>query len=310
MAKRTNIDEILERKARQGPGGSAQWKILELTGTWSRVVAIRDVYNFIPMRLATIIEVYIRESVKEIVDTSPEYLDRAEALLRDVRFDFLTAKTLHGQRVTMGDIVAHSVSVNSLENIISIYEKLLPGYRNALPTVHERWIEDRDLPERSPIIKDIDRVLATVGRLLEVRHIVTHELPSSKPYSEQEINAHLALTDEFLKATDWYVIGALKGDIPRTQSTMNRTAGEALEAERAELQNVLEDLEIRQNTKIGLLNASQEAWAVYAKADSELQASIVEGGSMQPMVWASAMAELIHARTVSLRKCLEMLNSL
>jgi len=42
-----------------------------------------------------------------------------------------------------------------------------------------------------------------------------------------------------------------------------------------------------------LLNSSQEAWRNYAKAESDLRASIVSGGSMYPMVWSHQMAELV-----------------
>jgi len=215
--------------------------------------------------------------------------------------------SLYGQQVTAGEIIAHSVSINSLEQIINIYEKLLPGYRNALPSVHECWIEDRDLPERTPIIKDADHVLATMRRLFEVRHIVTHELPREKPYVLEELSDYIVSADAFLNATDWYTTGQLKGDVPRTQLTMNQLANGAVEAKREEMRHVLNAIAKQNLADPNLLYSSQEAWLKYLNAESDLRASIVRGGSMYPMVWSHQMAELVDARTKSLQAWLEEL---
>src|SRR5271157_2506975 len=125
MAKRTTIDQILEWKERRGRSsfsGELLYKVDDLALTWEQIDSDREVADFIPIRLATIIEVYVRETVREVVDTSQIYLDRAEPLLKNAKLDFLVAKHLHGQRITMGDVVAHSLSVTDLEHVISIHE--------------------------------------------------------------------------------------------------------------------------------------------------------------------------------------------
>ena len=168
--------------------------------------------------------------------------------MRDIKIDFIVAKGLYGQRVTWGDIVGHAIPVNNLEQIISMYEKLLPGYRHTLPSVHERWIEDRDLLERTPIIKDVDRVLASLKRLFEVRHIVTHELPREQPYVLEDLSDYISSANDFLNATDWYTTGQLKGDVPRTQLTMNQLANDAVNAEEEQMQQALHALAYQERT--------------------------------------------------------------
>jgi uncharacterized protein YecT (DUF1311 family) len=246
---------------------------------------------------------------RRLLILGPEYFDRSEIILKETKFDFLVAKSLYGQRVTMGDIVAHSISVSSLEQIVSAYEKLLPGYRNALPAVCTRWIEDRDLSEQEPIIKDVERVLATIQRSFEVRHIVTHEVPLEKPYTVEEISEYLTQSRSFLEATDWYIISQLKGYVPRTQTTMNSLSHEALKTQQNEMQVVLGEIAEQGRTNRKLLEVSQQAWGNYAKAESDLRASIVSGGSMYPMVWGQEMAELTRDRTKSLQLWLEKLRS-
>lgn len=308
MAKSTTINQILDWKKRRGRsryGGDLLLEVDDLACTWEHIKEKERIVDFIPIRLCTIIEVYVRETIREVVDASQAHLDRAEPLLKNVKLDFLVAKHLHGQRVTMGDIVAHTVSVNDLEQIIYLYETLLPGYRAALPTVHERWIEDRDKCEREPIIEDAERVLASIKRLFQVRHIVTHEIPRSAPYSLEEIPNFLTSARDFLGATDWFLTGQLKGDVPRTQAVMNTSAGERLDAEQVTMERLLSEIKEKGDVDLQLFRNSQDAWVNYAESDAELRASLVNGGSMRPMVWAEQMTELTCARIKSLRWWLE-----
>jgi uncharacterized protein YecT (DUF1311 family) len=308
MAKQPTIDQILEWKERRGRsryGGELLWKVEDLARTWEKISADVEMADFIPVRLCTIIEVYVRETVREVVDSSATYLDRAEPLFKNAKFDFLIAKQLHGQRVTMGDIVAHSVSVSDLEHIFSVYETLFPGYRSALPTVQERWIEDSDQAQRVPILEDVEQVLASVKRLFRVRHIVTHEMPSSAPYSTEDIPVFLASARKFLSATDGFLTGELRGKVPQTQASMNMLAYEQFNSETAAMEQLLVEIRERGDADINLLKTSQDAWANYAKADADLRASLVGGGSMKPMVWAIQMTELTRARIASLRWWLE-----
>lgn len=308
MAKQPTIDKILEWKARRGRSsfsGELLSKVDELAHAWEKIDPDEGFADFVPVRLCTIVEVYVRETVREVVDSSPTYLDRAEPLLKNAKFDFLIAKQLHGRRVTMGDIVAHSISASDLEHIISIYETLLPGYRSGLATVYARWIENRDQGQTEPIIEDVEQVLACIRRLFHVRHIVTHEIPCSAPYSTEDIPDFLASAGKFLSATDWFLTGELRGDVPQTQSSMNMLAGEELGSETAAMEQLLVEIQERGDADIGLLKTSQDAWADYAKADADLHASLVGGGSMQPMVWAIQMAELTRARINSLQWWLE-----
>jgi uncharacterized protein YecT (DUF1311 family) len=309
MARRAHIDEILEWKERRGRsrlGGEILHKIDDLAHSWRRIDSDDKGFNdFVPMRLVTIIEVYLRETIREVVDASQVYLDRAEPLLKSAKLDFLAAKHLHGQRLTMGDIVAHSVTVTDLDHVISIYETLLPGYRVALPTVHERWIEERDQQPKHPILYDVDRVLATVRRIFEIRHIVTHEMPHKPPYLPEEITGFLDSSRDFLLATDWFLTGQLRGDVPKTQITMNISAGEALDQETKSMEQLLNQFQSKAEDDLELLRTSQNAWERYANAEADLLASQGAGGSMYSMVWANYKLELTQARIKDLRWWLE-----
>ncbi len=126
----------------------------------------------------------------------------------------------------------------------------------------------------------------------------------------EELSEYVVLAETFLNATDWYITGQLKGDVPRTQMTMNMLASGDLEVAQVEMKRVLDAIGQQGDTDAELIDTSQEAWINYARAASDLHASVVVGGSMYPMVWSNQMAELTRARTKSLQWWLERLERL
>ncbi len=225
MAQRSTIDQIIEWKQRRGRskiGAELLWKVDDLFREWSHEGQTEHFADFVPIRLATIMEVYVRETVRELIDSDPKYLDRSEPLTKNIKFDFIMLKSLQGRRVSLGDIIAHSLPISNLAHILSIYGTLFSSFKEQLPDSRERWIEDRDLASSPPILNDVERVLSIIERIFKVRHVVTHEMPSQRPYAIEEISEFLTSTRDFLSATDWILIGEAKGDVPRSQMAMNR----------------------------------------------------------------------------------------
>lgn len=67
------------------------------------------------------------------------------------------------------------------------------------------------------------------------------------------------------------------------------------------MSNLLDEIRMFEGISLEHLNASQEAWDTYACKEADLHASLVEGGSMYPLIWASAKVELVEARIKALR---------
>ena len=257
--------------------------------------------DFIPIRLVTIIEVFVREVVREIVDHGQPYVDRAEKLAKGAKIDFAFASNLQGQKLSIGDLVAHAISVNNLSQIIAYFDGLIPDFAKKLRLSHSRWSEDIESWPLPAIIGDYNKTIATLARLFEVRHILTHELPRQNPYEPNEIDNFLVAGREFLDATDWLVVETLKGHVPRTQMTMNVQAGETMGEMLAEMDALLDAIGQKNEVDGDLLRQSQDAWSAYAEKEANLHASLVLGGSMYPMVWASAKAEVVKHRIEVLR---------
>ena len=304
MAK-SDVDQIIEWKDRRGDsrlGMELVHEVQRLQRLWGdRTEGVVDFADFIPIRLVTIIEVFVREVVREIVDHGQPYMDRSEKLAKGAKIDFVFASNLHGQKLSIGDLVAHTISVSNPALIISYFEGLIPDFVQKLKLSHERWSEDTATWPLPPIISNFNETIANLARLFEVRHIVAHELPRRESYEIAEISGFLTASAEFLDATDWLVVETLKGAVPRTQLAMNMQAGEVMEQLSREMDALLGAIRNRGDVDGDLLSKSQEAWSAYANREADLHASLVQGGSMYPMVWASAKAEATKQRIGVLR---------
>ncbi len=294
------VEQILSWKNRRGQerlGAELHYEISNLRRLWEEKGEVSiDFADFIPMKLVTIIEVFIREIVRELVDYGQPYIDRAEKLTKGSRIDFIFASHVHSRKLSIGDIVAHSISVNNPTQLISYFVTLIPDYVQRLKTSHTRWSEDRASWPLTPIIANYEITIAALARLFEIRHVVTHELPQEKSYNVAEIEGLIAASSDFLEATDWIVVHLTRGELPRTQTEMNFHAGSELENLTLQMDSLLDRVRAKGEVNVDHLARSQEAWNVFAEREADLHASLVEGGSLYPTIWASAKADVTRQR--------------
>lgn len=306
---KSDVENMLEwKKRREQSGGNftLAYDLQELSRLWrSKGDEIAEFADFIPMRLVTIIEVFTREVIRELIDAGLPYLEKAERLSKGAKLDFALLAGLQGRQLSVGDLIAHTVSINEPGRIVAYLNELIPDFVQRLKVSHPRWIEERETWPLEPIIADFDGMMANLSRLFTVRHIVTHELPSEQAFHPSEIVGFLHAAREFIEATDWVLVGTLRDAVPRTQSGMNAQAGASLDVLEKEMDGLITAIKERGEVDTGMLDATQEAWDVYATKEAELHASLVEGGSMYPMIWAGAKEEEIRRRMESLRWWLE-----
>lgn len=127
---RSDIDHIISWKGRRGQariGTQLTNEVQRIGQAWAeRKDTERAFVDFVPIRLITITEVFVREIVREIVDHGQPYIDRAEKIVKGAKIDFIFASNVHTQALSVGDIVAHSIPVSSHTQIISHLTALIP----------------------------------------------------------------------------------------------------------------------------------------------------------------------------------------
>ena len=308
--RRSTYQQILDWNARRG--GHRRLGI-ELIGQIDALRAEADAIaghapvhlQFVPIRLVTILEVFLREVIAELVDGDEVIFERAERLVRGTKIDLAFAAHVDRRELTIGDFVAHAVSLNGTAGIMSVMDTLIEGFARRLRVVHSRWSEDAERYPLPPIVADLDATMAALTRLFEVRHVLTHEIPSESVFDPSELSGFFDAAKDFVEATDWLVVEVLRGTVPRTQIAMNMHAGNDLKSEEERLEAVLSQVAALQGIDVEALREMQTAWTEFADRHAGLVASQVEGGSMYPLLWAGEKAALVRERITQLERIAE-----
>ena len=169
-------------------------------------------------------------------------------IIRELDFDLVQA--IHGRVITLGDVVAHNVSLNSFDQVCATFTKLLgtdlvPLIKDAIS--RETSIADlvnpsgRRRPEK-PIITSVDEMRKSLSRLYDVRHILCHEVPSRTVYEREEIDGFLIAAAEFAGATHAALTLLLYSDASVTLSEMIHAKAAQLNELDVEVSGLLEKL--------------------------------------------------------------------
>ena len=299
--RRPTYQQIIDWKRRRGDvprlGTELVSQIDQLEETSAALEQVGPVFiEFVPMRLVTILEVYVREAIRELVDEGEPYFGRAEKLTKGATVDLAFAAHVDREELSIGDFVAHAVPLNSLENIVAAIGALVENFPRALAQSHPRWTEEQECWPLPPIIDDVNAMMGSLRELFEVQHILTHELPELSFLVGSNIPRYATACRLFIEACDWVVVALRHGSVPRTQTQRNVRAGNDLQDAEAKLAAKINEVRRLPGINSAMVDDVQGAWLIFAAKAAGLEASVVEGGSMYPMTWASAKAALTADR--------------
>lgn len=265
--------------------------------------------RYVPIGTVACIEGFFRSVVKECIDAGGQFANNARQLseIRDLRTDLDILDAVHGRRISIGEIFAHLVSINRVEQIDSIMSTIIgTGFLELLKSVHSRWdVEVKGEPEK-PIIVDPDVVLKHVEEMFRLRHIYTHELVDFDKPDRAVIGEALESSVSFLKAAAEVVANLLHPNAPLRQTDMNQQSTEDLAALDGKIEAVLEELSVLvDGDQRVLLRSSQAAWMEFRRRQSEYEAGSYCGGTIYPVIFGGAAQSLAKERLEKLEHLLE-----
>jgi len=302
---RNKLAEIAAKRARgQGRGwwrGGSELNTLE--SEWRRGAGpLKLPDQFVAIRLVTILEVFTRDWVAELVDAGDPYTSRAADLVnKSLRIDYPMAQALVGKQVSFGELVSHEIAVNGVGDIDNAFSTLLgTGLFASLKAVTDPWAIIEDDKPPPPLLPDPDWARRQIAQLFMKRHIVVHELPVDQSDELGAIADYVQATCQFVAAADRHFDWLLRGDRPVTQAGMNAFAAEQADKADAELQDVLKTLDPRGTD--AALAVSQRAWMAYRRRQAEYRSRIKSSapGSMAPMIYADEFEKITRARIAEL----------
>jgi uncharacterized protein YecT (DUF1311 family) len=320
MTGRDRTDEILEVKKRNPLAhGYLSYDLERLGQQWLKT---KDVPDFYIVRAVTLLEVFTRRQIAELIDHAKEYTDRAVELSKQIKMDFATVRDVQGRAITLGDIVAHSIPVNSFGQIFSYFETLLgKPLRPLLAGAVDRWRTEVEKLPAEPIIPDVEELASGLSRLFEIRHILCHEIPKSPMYSPSEITDLLDHACRFCKTMEGILSFEKFGLVPLTQSAMNQRAYDDFKKAEEELDKLLSEIRTRlekiksdyfvpgrkpEETWLHTLDDAQAKWRAYRDAHCDFDAYLSFGGSIHSLLWAGTARHITKARVEQLQRWWEI----
>jgi uncharacterized protein YecT (DUF1311 family) len=261
--------------------------------------------QFVAIRLVTILEVFTRDWVAELVDSGDPYTSRGAELVKgSLKIDYAMAQALVGKQVTFGELVSHEIPVNDIGDIDRAFSTLLDvSLFASLEGIVDRWAIRVDDNPVAPILPDSAWARAQISRLFAARHIVVHELPDEENFELANIADFARATNQFVEAADQHFDRLLHGEYPATQQGMNAAAAERASEADAELRTLIALLD--PDMSDARLIAAQAAWEDYRQKQAEYRAGHHEGGSIAPMLYAEELENVTRARIDRLRWFLE-----
>jgi uncharacterized protein YecT (DUF1311 family) len=288
MSKRDRTGEVIEIKERDSVGhGLVSYTLRNLIEQWeSTAKGEKCLTDYYVIRSVTILEVFTRRQISALIDHAREYAERAVELSKHFKIDFAIVRGIQGRTITLGDIVAHSIPLNSYGQVVGYFEILMgKPFRSLLVNAVDRWrVEIQGLPSE-PIIPDYDTMASHLTRLFEVRNIICHELPVSQVYTIAEVSEFLLEAERFAKAAEEVLRFEKYGLVPLTQSDMNIYSWNEFRVKDDELSNLLKAIPgdaALDAEEITCLNETQEKWLAYQKAHCEMSTLQYKGGTIRP----------------------------
>ncbi|QSQ17470.1 hypothetical protein [Myxococcus landrumensis] len=299
------MTEIVEVRARRGRVSRYEItrRLSELEKSWPQFKETSlNVGDLMPIRAVTLLEVFTRQWVAEMIDAGEPYVARAASWKKDLRFDTSVWLAMHGKRVTLGELFAHQLSINSLADVESVVSALL-GHSlfEQMKSVYSREQVEKCHQPKVPIVSDVVRLRKSLARLFEVRHIIVHELPEQSPLTAEETDGFPSAALTFARAADEVLERALYGEVPLTQAAMNEHAGARLQQVEQELADTI--VEFKLLNEKGFQDVL-DAFEVYAKAHASWSSGINEPspGSIAPLLFAGDKEAILRGFISQLKR--------
>lgn len=249
------------------------------------------------IRLVTMLEVATRTWIATLIDHGDPFFSNAEELFKrySLKIDFKTAQAITGKRISLGDLIAHTISTNGIGDIDKALTDILGAdLKPALATAIDPIMKLIG-PWDEILVPDPSATYATIQRLFEVRHVLVHEMPSKPPYDDSEVENFISHVLGFTKAVD-AIVGQAMGHTALTQADMNEEAANTAKATDERLKAVLEALDPR--SEDDELQAAQKAWEQYRRGHAEYISAINQPmpGSIAPLLYSTAYEQVTQQR--------------
>ena len=174
------VEEILEIRGRRKsdlPSGELFLRLLQVEHAYKeRNPENKELLRYFPIAIVACMETYFRLAIKNLIDSGEPYLTNSQAIMPKANVGFDVLKALHGQSITIGEVIRYSIPISSLAHLESHLSKLMGvEFLKEVSLIHSRWSVEVLKQPKQPILLEAANTFGYVAKTFELRHIFCHE---------------------------------------------------------------------------------------------------------------------------------------
>lgn len=161
-----------------------------------------ELSRYLPVSVIACTESFFRLNLSQLIDDNKKFLEKATKLINEKgkKFDIKYLEGIQDKSVTIGEILSYLVSFNSFEDINEVFSKIidkdfiaeLDTFTTANDTINNDFIK--------PFTLNKAKVLESVKRNFEARHILAHEFATHLIIDLDEVVEDYQNQKKFIRA--------------------------------------------------------------------------------------------------------------
>ncbi len=275
----------------------------------------KELVKYIPIATVACFEAFFRSVYKELIDFGKPFSDNAIKFnqSKNVKFDFEIINAIQTKTVTVGEFISHILPCNNFEDINTNLSTIANiDFTEQIKKFKRESIFDHVNDNSKRFIENSDQIISDIKRTFELRHIFCHEFATNLRIDKSEILRCFNNAKVFLDQTNDFIWDLIYPNAPETQTEMNIQASNEFEKIENDLSDLISTIkEVKKENSdfdlnVELFDKTMEQWKVYRELKAELDASVVEGGTMYPLLYASSMTTTTKEKIESLKNEFEI----
>ncbi|MGI6048164.1 MAG: lysozyme inhibitor LprI family protein [Petrimonas sp.] len=275
----------------------------------------KELLKYIPIATVACYEAFFRSVYKELIDFGKPFSDNVVKFnqAQNVKFDFDIVNAIQTKTVTVGEFVSHILPCNNFEDINKNLSLLCSiDFADQIKKFKRESISEHVNENSKQFIENGDRIITDIKRTFELRHIYCHEFATNLPIDKDEILRCFNSSKLFLNQVNEFVWDLINPNAPETQTDMNIQASDEFERFENDLFALISTIKEakKENSdfdlNVGLFDKTIEQWKKYRETKAELDASVVEGGTMYPLFYTNSLIATTKEKIESLKNEFEI----
>jgi hypothetical protein len=275
--RRDYIDQIEEIRERTGhpDWDNGLTKLFFLSQYVQKLAVETEEANYYPVAAIAAVESYFRWEIRRLVDSGdPRFVNNLRFDKLQLKLDHEVLFAVHGKRVTIGELVARSVRLSSLDAINETMHHLLACDFVELVKDARHPEERRKHGDNAARVIDPAETFRVLKRAFEVRNIVCHEAHLWSSTTLSEIKEICSECCKFAIASHYAVMFHRNPQSPLTLEESFRAVSERVRLLENEIMAIENELTLTMPPPVQeTFRGMQEAWRKFVEKQGWFYAS-------------------------------------